>query len=92
MLGQRHRTLIQQLLNILSLICSYCPATRDVHPVLVQCCPTVYDTGTILIQQLVNVLSLVLVSNVGGMLCHRLRRWPNIPPPLDERFVFAGVM
>ena len=25
------------------------------------------------------------------MLAHRLRRWPNIKPPLAERFVFAGL-
>ena len=25
------------------------------------------------------------------MLGHRLRRWPNIKPALDERLVFAGI-
>ena len=28
--------------------------------------------------------------NVGSMLAHRLRRWPNIEPTLRERIVFAG--
>ena len=29
-------------------------------------------------------------ANVGTMLAHRLRRWPNIVPTLTERFLFAG--
>ena len=29
-------------------------------------------------------------SNVGLMLGHRLRRWPNIDPPFGKRLVFAG--
>ena len=29
--------------------------------------------------------------NVGSMLFHRLRRWPNIDPPLGGRFLFAGL-
>ena len=29
-------------------------------------------------------------SNVGPMLAHRLRRWPNIVPTLDRCVVFAG--
>ena len=31
-------------------------------------------------------------SNIGTMLAHRLRRWPNIVPTLDERRVFAGII
>ena len=29
-------------------------------------------------------------SNIGSMLVHCLRRWPNIKPKLGQRFVFAG--
>ena len=29
--------------------------------------------------------------NVGLLLAHRLRRWPNINPTLGERLVFAGI-
>ena len=29
--------------------------------------------------------------NVGTMLAHRLRHWPNIVPTLGERLVFAGM-
>ena len=29
--------------------------------------------------------------NVGTMLAHRLRRWPNIVPTLGKRLVFAGI-
>ena len=28
--------------------------------------------------------------NVGSMLAHHLRRWPNIEPTLGKRLVFAG--
>ena len=31
-------------------------------------------------------------SNVGPMLAHRLRRWPNIGPTLDRCVVFAGLL
>ena len=30
--------------------------------------------------------------NAGLMLVHRLRRWPNIKPPLGECPVFGGVL
>ena len=30
-------------------------------------------------------------ANVGTMLAHRLRRWPNSVQPLTERFLFAGL-
>ena len=30
------------------------------------------------------------MTNVGLMLGHRQRRWPNINPALGERLVFAG--
>ena len=30
------------------------------------------------------------LSNAGPVLVHRLRRWPNIGPPLGGRLVFAG--
>ena len=29
--------------------------------------------------------------NVGSMLVHRLRRWPNIVPTLGESLMFAGM-
>ena len=29
--------------------------------------------------------------NVGSMAGHRLRRWPNMEPTVDERLVFAGL-
>ena len=29
--------------------------------------------------------------NVGLLLAHRLRRWPNSKPALDQRLVFAGM-
>ena len=29
-------------------------------------------------------------ANVVSMLCHRLRRWPNIDPTLAQSLVFAG--
>ena len=31
------------------------------------------------------------LSNVGLMLGQRRRRWPNVKPALDKRFVFADV-
>ena len=31
-------------------------------------------------------------ANVGLMLAHRLRRWPNIKPPLGQRLVFPGIV
>ena len=31
------------------------------------------------------------LSNVGLMLAHRLRRWANISPTLDQRVIFAGL-
>ena len=42
--------------------------TRDIEPMLGQCC-----------------------INVGPMLVHRLRRWPNIGPTLAQCNVFAGI-
>ena len=30
-------------------------------------------------------------SNVGLTLAHRLRRWPNVSPTLDQHLVFAGI-
>ena len=31
-------------------------------------------------------------SNVGSMLVHRLRRWPNIKPTLFKCLVFDGIV
>ena len=38
------------------------------------------------------VVSTIHWPNVGSMLCHRLRHWPNIEPALGQCIVFAGMV
>ena len=56
----------------------------------VECWADVVDGGP-LIQHWVNIFQQTrnVHPNVGTMLAHRLRRWPNIVPTLGERLVFA---
>ena len=54
-----------------------------VGPLFVYCWPTDYDVGP--------KVNMRRWTNVGLLLAHRLRRWPNSKPMLGQRLMFAGL-